>query len=129
MEFIPALLTIFGLSLFEIISSIDNAIINAEVLSGMGKKARQWFLLWGMLFAVVIVRGLLPFVILWLVAPQLGASGIVSAAFSNDPKVAEIMEKSSHVLLMGGGIFLIFLFFHWLFLEEKNYGFPGERFF
>ena len=30
---------------------------------------------------------------------------------------------------MGGGIFLIFLFFHWLFLEEKNFGLHGEKFF
>ena len=29
---------------------------------------------------------------------------------------------------MGGGIFLIFLFFHWLFLEEKNFGIRGERY-
>lgn len=30
------ILTVFGLCLFEIISSVDNAIINAEVLSTMG---------------------------------------------------------------------------------------------
>jgi hypothetical protein len=30
---------------------------------------------------------------------------------------------------VGGGIFLIFLFFHWLFIEAKNYGLRGERFF
>ena len=38
-------LTILGLALFETVSSIDNAIINAEVLSTMGKKARRWFVL------------------------------------------------------------------------------------
>ena len=57
MEIAFLLLTILGLSLFEVITSIDNAIINAEVLSTMGKKARQWFLLWGFLFAVFVVRG------------------------------------------------------------------------
>ena len=30
---------------------------------------------------------------------------------------------------MGGGTFLLFLFFHWLFLEDKNFGLRGERFF
>lgn len=30
--------------------------------------------------------------------------------------------------MIGGGTFLVFLFFHWLFLEPKNYGLPGERF-
>jgi len=61
MEIIFILLTILGLSLFEIITSIDNAVINAEVLSGMSKKARRWFLTYGFFFAVFVVRGLLPF--------------------------------------------------------------------
>ena len=29
---------------------------------------------------------------------------------------------------MAGGVFLVFLFLHWLFLEEKHFGLPGERF-
>lgn len=129
MEIIGILLTIIGLSLFEIISSIDNAVINAEVLSGMSKKARQWFLTWGIFFAVVVVRGLLPFLILWLAVPSLGFQGLVKSAFKIDESTAHILESSSHILLVGGGTFLIFIFFHWLFLEQKNYGFIGERFF
>ena len=76
------LLTILGLSLFEIITSVDNAIINAEVLSGMSQKARRWFLLYGFLFAVFVVRGLLPFLIVFIANPQLGALGVITAAFS-----------------------------------------------
>lgn len=129
MDIVGVVLTVFGLGLFEIISSIDNAIINAEVLSTMGKRARQWFLIWGMLFAVVIVRGLLPFLILWLIAPSLGVQGLLQAATNSNPEVAHALEESSHVLLVGGGTFLVFLFFHWLFLEEKRHGFIGEKFF
>jgi hypothetical protein len=40
----------------------------------------------------------------------------------------EAVEKSAPLLLMAGGVFLVFLFFHWLFLEPKNYGLIGERF-
>ena len=127
--FFTALLTIAGLCLFEIISSIDNAIINAEVLSTMGKKARRWFLFWGLLFAVFIVRGLLPWLIVWAVNPSLGFIGSLTATFSNDPHVAEAIEMSAPLLLAGGGTFLVFLFFHWLFIEPKNYGLRGERFF
>lgn len=123
------LLTIFGLSLFEVITSIDNAVINAEVLSGMSKKARGWFLLWGFLFAVFIVRGLLPFLIVLLANPQLGPLGVLTAAFSGDPQVAKSIEDSSPLLLLSGGVFLLFLFFHWLFLEPKAYSLKGERFF
>ena len=123
------IVTVLGLVLFEIVSSIDNAVINAEVLSTMGKKARRWFLLWGFLIAVFLVRGLLPWVIIWSTVPGLGPVGALTATFSNDPAVGKAIEAAAPILLMGGGVFLVFLFFHWLFLEKKNFGLFGERFF
>ena len=129
MEIIFLLLTILGLSLFEVITSIDNAIINAEVLSKMSAKARKWFLLWGFLFAVVVVRGVLPFLIVFIANPSIGPIGVITATFSSDPSVIEAIKKSSPILLLGGGVFLVFLFFNWLFLEPKNFGLRGERFF
>lgn len=121
-------LTVLGLSLFETVSSIDNAVINAEVLSTMSSKGRRWFLVWGILFAVFIVRGLLPWLILFATTPSLGFIGSLTATFSSDPAVAEAMEKSAPILLLGGGTFLVFLFFHWLFLETKHFGLWGEQF-
>ncbi len=128
MELLSIILIVAGLCLFEIISSIDNAIINADVLSTMGEKARRWFLFWGILFAVFVIRGLLPWLIVWATTPSLGPIGALTATFSNDPKVIEAIELSSPILLIGGGTFLIFLFFHWLFLEPKQYGLYGEEF-
>ncbi len=128
MNIFSLILTVLGLALFEIVSSIDNAIINAEVISTMTKKARKWFLFWGVLFAVFVIRGLLPWLIIWLTTPSLGPTGALTATFSNDPRVHEAIEHSAPILLMGGGVFLIFLFFHWLFLEEKQFGLKGERF-
>ncbi len=128
MNIFSVLLTIVGLCLFEIISSVDNAIINAEVLSTMKPKARKWFLFWGLLIAVVVVRGVLPWAIVWAVNPALGPLGALFATFSSDPRVHESIARSSPILLIGGGTFLIFLFFHWLFMEDKNFGLPGERF-
>jgi uncharacterized protein len=123
------ILTVVGLALFETVSSIDNAIINAEVLSTMKPKARKWFLLWGILFAVFVVRGVLPWAIIWATVPSLGAWGAVTATFSNDPAVAHAIESSAPILLAGGGMFLVLLFLHWLFLEEKHIGLPHEKFF
>lgn len=123
------ILTVLGLCLFEVISSIDNAVINAEVLSTMGKKARRWFLVYGFFFAVFVVRGLLPWVIIWATVPELGPIGAFTATFSNDPSIHAAIEKSAPILLLGGGIFLVFLFFHWLFLEQKNFGLRHEKFF
>jgi hypothetical protein len=129
MDLISIILTVGGLFLFEIISSIDNAIINAEVLSTVSQKMRKWFLFWGLLFAVFVIRGLLPWVIVWAATSELDLIGAFTAAFSSDPKVMLAVESSAPILLAGGGIFLIFLFFHWLFLEPKNYGLYGEKFF
>lgn len=129
MEIIFILLTVLGLSLFEVITSIDNAIINAEVLSGMSKKARRWFLVYGFFIAVFVVRGLLPFAIIWATNPGIGISGAFFSTLSGDKEVIETIEKSSKILLIGGGVFLVFIFFNWLFLEDKNFGLIGERFF
>jgi hypothetical protein len=128
LNIISLVLTVLGLCLFESVTSIDNAVINADVLSTMSQKGRRWFLLWGLLFAVVVVRGLLPWVIVWMATPSLGPIGALTATFSNDPKVKEAIDTSAPILLAGGGTFLIFLFFHWLFIEPKRYGVRGERF-
>jgi hypothetical protein len=129
MSIFSLILIVVGLSLFEIINSIDNAVINAEVLSTMKPRFRKFFLTWGLFFAVFVLRGLLPWLIIWVTAPDLGPWGALLAAFSNDPHVKIAIESSSGVLLIAGGTFLVFLFFHWLFMEPKNYGLRTEPFF
>ncbi len=128
MDIFSIILIISGLILFETVSSIDNAVINAQVLSTMSERARRWFLLWGLLIAVFLLRGLLPFAIVWVTNPSLGPIEVVTASFSSDQRVQEAVELSAPILLIGGGTFLIFLFFHWLFLEPKKFGLRGERF-
>jgi len=129
MDILSLIFIIVGLGLFETITSIDNAIINAEVLSTMQAKARRWFLVWGLFIAVFLVRGLLPWIIIWGTMPSLGPIGALTATFSGDASVIEAIEKAAPTLLIGGGTFLLFLFFHWLFIEPKNYGLSGEEFF
>lgn len=129
MEILSLGLVVLGLSVFEVVSSIDNAVINAEVLGTMSPKGRKWFLLYGILFAVFIVRGLLPWAIVWVTNPSIGPIGALTATFSNDPRIRESFETSTPILMMGGGVFLLFLFLYWLFLEEKHYGLPLEPFF
>ena len=129
MSFINISLIVLGLALFEIVSSVDNAVINAEVLHTMSPKGRRWFMLWGFLFAVIAVRGLLPWIIVFAANPSLGFIGSLTATFSSSPAVAETIAQSSPILFAGGGIFLLFLFLHWLFLEKKNVGLKGEKFF
>ncbi|MBL8013139.1 MAG: DUF475 domain-containing protein [Candidatus Omnitrophica bacterium] len=127
MDISALILSILGLCVFEIVSSLDNAVVNADVLSTMSAKWRKWFLVWGIFFGVFLVRGLLPWLIVWISNPALGPVGALTASFSNDPRVAASLEASSPILLVGGGLFLIFLFFHWLFLEQKNFGLVLEK--
>lgn len=129
MDSLSIVFIVLGLALFETISSIDNAVINAEVVSTMQAKARRWFLTWGLLTSVFLVRGLLPLLIVWAFNPSLGPIGALTATFTNDPKVHESIEESAPLLLIAGGTFLVFLFFYWLFREPKNIGLKGERFF
>ncbi|MBI2330289.1 DUF475 domain-containing protein [Candidatus Daviesbacteria bacterium] len=128
MDLLTIILVVSGLVLFETVSSVDNAIINAQVLSTMGEKAKKFFLTWGLLVAVFVVRGVLPWLIVWGVSPSLGPVGSLTATFSGDPKVAAAIESSAPILLIAGGVFMVFLFFYWLFLEPKIYGLRGEKF-
>ncbi|MBN2095377.1 MAG: DUF475 domain-containing protein [Candidatus Aenigmarchaeota archaeon] len=128
MDLLPLIITVIGLCIFETISSIDNAIINADVLSTMKAKYRRWFLIWGLLFAVFIIRGVLPWLIVWATNPSLGPVGAFMSTLSSDPKVIETIESTAPILLIAGGTFLVFLFFHWLFLEPKHYGLKGEKY-
>ncbi len=123
-----AFIIIIGLCLFEIISSVDNAIVNANILKTMSVKYRRIFLFWGILFAVFVIRGLLPFAIVWMAAPQLSLGQIWGAAFSGNGEVAGYLAASKPLLLLGGGVYLFLVFLSWLFLEEKKYAFFVEGF-
>lgn len=127
MSLAESLVVILGLSLFELISSIDNAVINADVLAGVSERAKRWFLRYGIFFAVFVVRGLLPLLIVYFSAPELGFVNAFTATWSSDPKVASIIEHQKPILLAGGGLYLVLLFLHWLFVEKKEYAFFWEK--
>lgn len=129
MDIFTILLIIIGLAVFETINSVDNAVINAEILGTVGPKAKHWFLTWGMFYAVFLVRGLLPLAVVWAAIPGLGLYEAFTATFSSDPRIVEAINTSSPILLLGAGVFLLFLFLHWLFLEPKTFGLPTEKFF
>jgi len=122
------LVVVLGLAMFEIISSVDNAIVNAHVLKTMPEKYWKIFLFWGLLFAVFVVRGLLPFLIVWMANSALTIGGVMTAIFSSDPQIKEYLTASKPLLLLGGGVYLFFVFLSWLFLEEKKYAFLVEDF-
>ena len=122
------LIVVLGLCLFEIISSVDNAIINASVLKTLPEKFRKFFLFWGLIIAVFAVRGVLPFLIVWLANPALSFPEVISFVFNPTPEIEGYVEKSRALLLLAGGVYLFFVFLGWMFLEEKKYAFLVEKF-
>ncbi|MBI4991947.1 MAG: DUF475 domain-containing protein [Candidatus Harrisonbacteria bacterium] len=122
------LITLLGLATFEVISSVDNAIVNAHVLKTLPEKFRKFFLVWGLLFAVFLMRGVLPFLIVWLANPSLSLGQVLGFVFSSSPEVETYVQQSKGLLLLGGGVYLFFVFLAWLFLEEKKYAFLVEHF-
>jgi hypothetical protein len=124
---VQSVIVVLGLVLFEVISSIDNAIVNAHVLKTLPHKYRRFFLIWGLLLAVFVMRGVLPFVIVWLANLHLGLFETVRLAFTDPVAMEESLHHSKPLLLIGGGVYLVFVFLAWLFVEEKNYAFFVER--
>ncbi|MFA6995262.1 MAG: DUF475 domain-containing protein [Patescibacteria group bacterium] len=122
------LIVILGLGVFEIISSVDNAVVNAHILRTMPEKYRKIFLFWGLLFAVFAVRGVLPFIIVWIANPNLSVLQVVTSTFSGSPEITAYIAQSKPLLLLGGGVYLFLVFLSWLFLEEKKYAFLAEGF-
>lgn len=125
---LEAIIVIFGLIIFEVISSIDNAIVNAHVLKTLPVRYRKIFLFWGLLFAVFLVRGLLPFAIIWIANPSFSLSEIWQAAFASGNDIGRALENSKPLLLLAGGMYLFLVALAWLFLEEKKYAFLVEHF-
>jgi hypothetical protein len=122
-------IVIIGLSLFEIISSIDNAVVNAHILSTMTERFRRFFLIWGMLIAVFLLRGVLPFLIVWIANPHFSFVELFEFTFSGDTRwIESSLAESKAYLLVGGGMYLFLVFLSWLFLEEKKYTFLVEHF-
>jgi len=127
MSFLLVIIIIFGLMIFEIINSIDNAIVNATVLKTMSEKWRKWFLIGGIFTAIFLVRGVLPFLIIWLVVPEIGIIDSFKMIFQENPHLQELLEDKQGIILLGSGVFLLLLYLHWLFLEKKEPLFFIER--
>lgn len=122
-----SLIIILGLITFEVVSSVDNAIINAHVLKTLPQRFRKIFLFWGLLIAVFLVRGILPFIIIWIANPSLTLAAVWAQAFSPEG-IGDALGASKPLLLLGGGMYLFFVFLQWLFMEEKKYAFFVEHF-
>ena len=120
MLLIEDIIIVLGLIVFEVVNSIDNAIVNAHVLKTMGVMWRKRFLLIGIVTSVFLVRFLLPLFIVWVSVPNISLPDLFSSFVGGNAVAANAINAQKPVILMFGGVFLIFLYLHWLFLEKKD---------
>jgi uncharacterized protein len=111
---------VLGLVVFEIVNSIDNAVVNATVLKTMSMLWRKRFLFIGIITSVFLVRFLLPLAIVGISVPNISLQEMFLAFSGQSDIAARAIELQKPVILAFGGIFLLFLYLHWLFLEKKD---------
>jgi hypothetical protein len=111
---------VLGLIVFEVVNSIDNAIVNASVLKTMSMLWRKRFLFIGILTSVFLVRFILPLIIVWISVPSISGADLFLAFVGQSEVAANAIEMQKPLILMFGGVFLLYLYFHWLFLEHKE---------
>jgi hypothetical protein len=117
---VESIAIVIGLIVFEVVNSVDNAVINATVLKTMSVLWRKRFLFIGILTSVFLVRFLLPLAIVWISVPTISLSEIFLAFSGQSQVAAQAITIQKPVILMFGAVFLLYLYFHWLFLEQKD---------
>ncbi len=120
MSLVEDIAIVIGLVVFEVINSVDNAVVNASVLKTMSMLWRKRFLLIGIITSVFLVRFLLPLLIVWISIPTMSLSDIFLAFSGQSSIAANAIELQKPIILMFGGVFLLYLYLHWLFLEKKE---------
>jgi hypothetical protein len=120
MLLIEDIIIVLGLIVFEVVNSIDNAIVNAHVLKTMSILWRKRFLFIGILTSVFIVRFILPLIIVWISVPNISLPDLFSSFAGGNDIAAKAVEAQTPIILTFGGVFLLFLYLHWLFMEKKD---------
>jgi uncharacterized protein len=120
LSIVESILIIASLIVFEVVNSVDNAIVNAGVLKTMSVLWRKRFLLIGIFTSVFLVRFIFPLIIIWVSVPTISPQDLFLAFTGQNQIAAEAIEAQKHLVLMFGGVFLLYLSLHWIFLEEKE---------
>ena len=120
MSLVESIAIVLGLVVFEVVNSVDNAVVNATVLKTMSVLWRKRFLFIGIITSVFLVRFLLPLAIVGISVPNISLQEMFLAFSGQSDIAARAIEMQKPVILAFGGVFLLFLYLHWLFLEKKE---------
>jgi hypothetical protein len=96
------------LVLLEVTFSFDNAVINSKILGQMSKFWQTLFLTVGIVFAVFVVRFILPIVIVMLSSGH-GFTAVVDLALNQPAAYSETLHEAAPIINGFGGTFLLML--------------------
>lgn len=114
-----AALVALMLMVIELTFSFDNAIINARILMTMSGFWQRMFMTVGILIAVFGMRVLFPVLIVML-SSGLSVDQVISLAFDNPEKYAEVLHGAHPSISAFGGMFLLMLALHFFFDVDRE---------
>ena len=114
-----ALFIVCVLSILEVSLSFDNAVVNAMKLEKMTKEWQHRFLTWGIIIAVFGMRLLFPILIVSVFA-KISLLETAKITLTNVDKYTHYLHLTHAPVLFFGASFLMMLFFHYFFNENKN---------
>ncbi len=107
------------LAVLEVSLSFDNAVVNASVLNRMTELWRRRFLTWGIIFAVFVMRLILPLLIVAILA-KIGPIDALMLAIRAPKDYAALMLSIHASVAAFGGTFLFMVGIAYFLDEEKD---------
>ena len=114
-----ALVTMVTLTALEITFSLDNAVVNAQVLERMNAFWRRMFMTVGILIAVFGMRLVMPLAVV-VVSAHLGFGEVINLALHNPTQYAAKLQSAHPIISAFGGMFLLMIFLDYLFGEART---------
>lgn len=108
------------LAVLETSLSLDNAVVNAKVLSSWPDRWRRVFLFWGILVAVFGMRLIFPIAIV-SAATGIGPVAVTQLALNQPDQYAAQMLAVHHQIAGFGGAFLLMVALGFFFAEKHVY--------
>lgn len=122
----PSALWIFTiLVILEVTFSFDNAVINSRILSRMSPFWQQLFLTVGIVFAVFVVRFVLPIFIV-MISSQLGFGDVINLALNQPDVYSETLHTAAPIINGFGGTFLLMLGISYFMNRNKDLHWLGR---
>lgn len=132
---LTALATVAFLTLLEITFSADNAVVNSKILATLSPAWQKAFMTIGIVFAVFVIRFLLPILIVMLTA-NMGFAHVMDLALNDPQAYANALANAEPFINAFGGTFLLLItlsYFidyekqtHWLGWLERKLGKLGQ---